>query len=58
VAQMATAFSVYMAWKTSVTIRRSLDIPSTEGNRIGVARLDLPDLLPVGVAADPPEARV
>jgi len=27
-------------------------------NRIGVARLDLPDLLPVGVAADPPEARV
>jgi predicted GH43/DUF377 family glycosyl hydrolase len=26
--------------------------------RIGVARLDLPDLLPPGGVADPPEARV
>ena len=27
-------------------------------NRIGVARLDVPDRLPVGAAADPPEAKV
>ena len=27
-------------------------------NRIGVARLDVPDLLPLGRTADPPEARV
>jgi hypothetical protein len=27
-------------------------------NRIGVARLDLPDLLPSGAVADPPEAKV
>jgi len=27
-------------------------------NRIGVARLDLPDTLPSGAVADPPEAKV
>jgi hypothetical protein len=27
-------------------------------NRIGVARLDLPENLPPGAAADPPEAKV
>jgi predicted GH43/DUF377 family glycosyl hydrolase len=27
-------------------------------NRIGVARLDVPDFLPLGRAADPPEAKV
>jgi predicted GH43/DUF377 family glycosyl hydrolase len=27
-------------------------------NRIGVARLDLPDILPSGAVADPPEAKV
>jgi predicted GH43/DUF377 family glycosyl hydrolase len=27
-------------------------------NRIGVARLDLPECLPAGGAADPPEAKV
>jgi hypothetical protein len=27
-------------------------------NRIGVARLDVPDLLPMGGLADPPEAKV
>jgi hypothetical protein len=27
-------------------------------NRIGAARLDLPDLLPAGGEADPPQAKV
>jgi predicted GH43/DUF377 family glycosyl hydrolase len=27
-------------------------------DRIGVARLDLPDILPSGAVADPPEAKV
>jgi predicted GH43/DUF377 family glycosyl hydrolase len=27
-------------------------------NRIGAARLDLPDILPSGAVADPPEAKV
>jgi hypothetical protein len=29
-----------------------------EDNRIGLARLDVPEHLPLGAAADPPEAKV
>ncbi|WP_216841167.1 hypothetical protein [Acidobacterium sp. S8] len=54
-----------VVFPTGIDCRDDLGLPNRfdvyygmADNRIGVARLDVPDCLPVGGAADPPEAKV
>ena len=54
-----------VVFRTGIDRRDDLGLPDRldvysgmSDNRIGVARLDLPDIMPPGAVADPPEAKV